>query len=84
MAFREELILRVPQLPEDDEDAWPTYVLEDAYVSSKRQRRPHPLHHAHPDFQLKVNGILQPVGEDCDQYGPALVHTILSSPTYMV
>ncbi|KAL9106558.1 MAG: hypothetical protein Q9227_008404 [Pyrenula ochraceoflavens] len=68
MALREESILRTPQLPEDDEDAWPTYVLEAANVWLKGHRRAEPLHHAHPDFPLIVNGVLQPVGESYKEY----------------
>lgn len=69
MAHREVSVLRVPQIPEEDEDAWPTYVLEDAKVWAKHDRRPQPLHHAHPEYPLVVSGVLQPIVDEYQEYG---------------
>lgn len=68
MAHREESILHTPQIPDEDEDAWPTYVLEDVRVWAKHNRRRQPLHHAHADYPLVVSGVLQPVPEEYITY----------------
>lgn len=69
MAHREESILRVPQIPNEDEDAWPTYVFDDVKVWAKHNRRLQPLHLAHPDYPLVVSGILQPIASENKEYG---------------